>query len=99
MRGRSPTSTANLSRESSIASSDQSTPYHNRIDINMDCNSTMGEPTPELSYEIEQEKALQISMAVDQQETTRPMGGYNKALPTHAPHKKSIINIQIPHNI
>ena len=99
MRGRSPTSTANLSRESSMASSDRSTPYHNRIDINMDCNSTMGEPTPELSYEIEQEKALQISMAVDQQETTRPMGGYNKALPIHALHKKSIINIQIPHNI
>jgi len=71
VRGRNPTFAVNLSRESSMASSGQSTPYHDRMDINMDCNSTMGEPTPELSYKTEQEKALQISMAADQQETIR----------------------------
>ena len=59
----------------------------------------MGEPTPELSYETEQEKALRISIAANQQETTRPMGGYNEAPPTHTPHEESIINIQIPYDI
>jgi len=53
VRGRNPTFAANLSRESLMASSGQSTPYHDRMDINMDCNSTMGEPTPELSYKTE----------------------------------------------
>jgi len=71
VRGRNPTFAVNLSRESLMVSSGRSTLYHDRMDINMDCNSTMGEPTSELSYKIEQEKALQISMAADQQETIR----------------------------
>ena len=53
VRGRNPTFAVNLSRESSMVFFGGSTPYHNRIDINMDCNSTMGEPTPELSYKTE----------------------------------------------
>ena len=72
VRGRNPISAANLSRESSMASSGRSTPYHDRMDINMDCNSTVGKLTPELSYETEQEKALRVSMVADHQETTRP---------------------------
>ena len=72
VRGRNPTFVANLSRESSIAFSGQSTLYHDRMNINMDCNSTMGELTPELSYKTEQEKALRVSIVADQQETTRP---------------------------
>ena len=96
VRGRNPTSAANLSRESSMASSGRSTSYHDRMDMN--CNSTMGEPTPELSYETEQEKALWVSMVANQQETTRPIGGYNEAPPTHTPHEESIINIQIPYS-
>ena len=72
VKGRNPVSTANISRESSMASSSQSTPYHDRMDINIDYNSTVGEPTSELSYETEQEKALWVSMAADHQETTRP---------------------------
>jgi len=99
VRGRNLTFAANLSRESLMASSGQSTPYYDRMDINMDCNSTMGEPTPELFYEIEQEKTLQVSMAADQQETTRPMGGYNEAPPTHAPYEESIINIQLTYDM
>jgi len=47
------TSAVNFSREPSIASSGCSTPYHDRMDTNMDCSSTMEEPTPELSYETE----------------------------------------------
>jgi len=99
VRGRIPTSAVNLSRESSIASSGCSTPYHDRMDINMDCSSTIGELTPELSYETEQENALWISMVANQQEPTRPVGGYNEAPSTHAFHEESIINIQLPYDI
>ena len=53
VRGRNPTFIANLSRESSIASSGRSTPYHERIDLNIDGDATMGELTPELFYETE----------------------------------------------
>ena len=82
-----------------MASSGRSTPYHKRMDLNIDDNITMEELTPELSYEIEQEKALWVSMAADQQETTRPKDGYNEALPTYSTHEESIINIQIHYNI
>jgi len=75
------------------------TPYHNRLDNNMDCSSTMGELTPELSYETEQEKALRVSITANQQEPMRPVGGYNEAPSTHAPHEKSIINIQLPYDM
>ena len=69
------------------------------MDLNIDGDVTMGEPTPELSYETEQEKALQVSMAADQQETTRPRDGYNEAPLTHATHEERIINIQIPYDM
>ena len=99
VRERNPISVVNLSRESSMASSGQSTPYYDRMDINIDCNSTVGEPTLELSYKTEQEKALWVSMAVDHQKTTRPMNGCNEAPPTHVPHEKSIINIQLSYDM
>ena len=95
VRGRIPTSTVNLSRESLMAFSGHSTLYHDRIDINIDCSSTMGEPTSELFYETEQENALQVSMVANQQEPTRPMDSYNETPSTHVPHEKSIINIQL----
>jgi len=38
-------------------------------------------------------------MVADQQEPMRPMGGYNEAPSTHAPHEKSIINIQLPYDM
>ena len=98
VRERNPTFAANLSRESLLASSGWATLYHNRMDTSMDCNSTMGELTPELPYKTEQEKALWVSRVANQQKTTRPMGGYNEAPPIHAPHEESIINIQIPYD-
>jgi len=54
--------------------------------------------TPELSYETKQEKALCTSKAADQQDPIRPMNGNNEASPTHAHHKESIINIQLPYD-
>jgi len=65
VRGRTPTSTINLSRESLMASSGWKTPYHSRMDDNMDCDSMIGDSTPELSYETEQEKVLYVSKAAD----------------------------------
>ena len=56
IRERNPVSSVNISRESSMASSVWSTPYHERIDTDMDCNSTSGESNTEcceLSYEAE----------------------------------------------
>ena len=62
-RGRTPTTTLNLSRESSMASFGRATPYCDRIYNRMDCDSTSGDMAPELSYETEQEKALWTSKA------------------------------------
>ena len=56
IRGRNPSPFINLSRESSLASSGRSTPYHNRMDTNMDSPSSRKELNLELSYETEQEK-------------------------------------------
>ena len=98
VRGRNLVSSVNLSRESSMASSRRATPYHDKMDVNMDCNSTIEELTPELSYETEQEKALWVDMAANHQDTTRPSDGVNKASPTHALHEEDVINIQLPYD-
>ena len=93
VRGRISTSTINLSRESLMAFSGWETPYHGRMDDNMDCDSMIGDLTPELSYKTEQEKVLHVSKAADQHEPMRPMGSNNETPPTYTLHKKSIINI------
>ena len=93
IRERTPTTALNLSRESSMASSGQTTPYCDRMDDKMDCQSTSRDVTPELSYETEQEKTLCTSKAADQQDPMRPMSGNNEASPTHASYEESIINI------
>ena len=52
----------------------------------------------ELFYEIEQEKALRIGKATNQQDTTRPLAFNNEATPSHVPHKDNVINIQLPYD-
>jgi len=98
VRGRTPTAALNLFRESSMASSSRATPYYNRMDDKMDCESTSGNMTPELFYETEQEKTLCTSKIADQQDPMRPMSSNNEAFPTHASHEESIINIQLPYD-
>jgi len=78
VRGRNSFSPVNLSRESSVASSGYLTPYHKRMNVDMDLSSE--ESQPEMSYETEQEKAIRVSMAANQQETTRPTNVHNEAL-------------------
>jgi len=98
IRGRNPSPFINLSRESSLASSSRSTPYHNRMDTNMDFLPSREESNLELSYETEQEKAQQVGMAANQQETIRSLSVRNEVPPTHAPHKEEVINIQLPYD-
>ena len=81
-----------------MMSSGRAMPYHNRMGDNMDCNSPVGDLSPDLSYETEQEKAFCVSEATDQQVPTRPMGGNNEATPTHASNEESVINIQLPYD-
>ena len=95
IRGRNPSPFINLSRESSLASSGRSTPYHDRMDTDMDFPPSRKESNLELSYETEQEKALRVGMAANQQETTRPLPVCNEVPPTH---EEEVINIQLPYD-
>ena len=96
VRGRNSFSPIHLSREYSMALSGCSTPYHKRMNVNMD--PTNKELNPDLSYEAEQEKAIWVSIAANQQETTRPSSVHNEAPPTHAQHKEEVFNIQLPYD-
>ena len=42
---------------------------------------------------------ITVSMVADQQESMKPMSGYNEASSTHASHEESIINIQLSYDI
>ena len=64
----------------------------------MDCNSTVGDSTPELLYETVQKKVLCVSKVADQQEPTRPMGGNSETTLTCASNEKSVINVQLPYD-
>jgi len=64
----------------------------------MDCDSMVGDSTPELSYKTTQEKVFCVSKVADQQEPTRPMGGNSEATPTHTSNEESIINVQLPYD-
>ena len=96
VRGRTPATEINLSRESSM-SSGWATPYHDRID-NIDVDSEPGDNSPELSYETEQEKANHISKANKTTDNTRPQVGNNEA--TH-PNPECVFNANqskcVPH--
>jgi len=65
IRGRNLSPSVNLSRESSLASLSRSTPYHDRMDTDIDFPSSREVSNLELSYETEQEKAQQIGMAAN----------------------------------
>jgi len=98
IRGRNISPSVNLSRESSLASSSCSTPYHDRIDTDADFPPSREVSNLKLSYETEQEKAQQVGMAAHQQDNTRPLHVHNEATPTHSQHEERVINIQLPYN-
>ena len=68
------------------------------MDTDMDFPPSKKESNLELSYETEQEKALQVGMAANLQKTTRPLPVRNEVLPTYAPHEEEVINIQLPYD-
>ena len=103
-RGRNPLPSAKSSRESSLASSGHSTPYHERMDMDIvpEIEKSNTE-SRELFYETEQEKTIRVSMAANQQANqqvpTRHLGGNNEANPIHGQHEEDVINVQIPYNL
>ena len=89
------------SREPSMASSGRSTPYCDRMDMDLDETPVSGGAnigSPELSYETEQDKALRKGKAADPENYTRPTGGNNKATPYNGNHEDDIINVQLPYD-
>ena len=101
VQGRSPLSSAISSRDPSMVSSEHSTPYHDRIDIDLDnAPATRGINNEHLDlfYKTEQENALRKGNATIQQDTTRPPATNNEATSSHVPHVKDIINIQLPYD-
>ena len=103
VRGRNPSPSAKSSRESSLASSGRSTPYHERMEIDVVTRTDESNTESlDLSYETAQEKAIRVSMVanqqVNQQAPMRPLGGINEATPTHGQHEEDVINVQIPYD-
>ena len=81
-----------------MVSSGRSTLYHDRMNIDPDSEPTIGENDNErleLSYKIEQEKALRIGKALIQQDNMRPPAINNEATPSHVTHEDEVINIQL----
>ena len=100
VQGRNPLPSNNLSRDPSIGTSGHFTPYCKRMDIDPDIAPSIGEIAYkhfEPSYEMEQEKALRIGKATNQQDTSRPLA-INKATPSHVLHMENVINIQLPYD-
>ena len=52
VRGQTRSPNRNISRDSLMMSSSQATPYHDRMGDDMDCDSMVGNSTPELSYKM-----------------------------------------------
>jgi len=103
-RGQNPSPSAKSSRESSLASSGRSIPYHERMEIDVIPRIEKSNiESCELSYETEQEKEIRVSMAanqqVNQQTPMRPPGGINEVSPTHGQHEENVFNVQLPYDI
>jgi len=71
------------------------------MDTDPDDAPTIGEIANErleLSYETEQENALRIGKATNQQDTSRPPAANNEATPSHVSYEDDVINIQLPYD-
>ena len=95
---------ANSSKESSLASSGCAASYHERMDMDVVPETEESNiKSRELSYKTEQERAIRVSMAANQQTNQqvpmRPLGGNNEANSTHVQYEDDIINIQIPYDL
>jgi len=100
MRGRTLSTNKSISRDTSMSSTRSSVVYYERMVYNnlKDKDDPM-DSTSELSYETEQERALCISKAAEQQEYTRTKDGNIETTAVHGTEDKGIINIQLPYNL
>ena len=101
VRGRNTSSSNHSSREPSMVSSGRSTPYCDRMDMDLDETPVAGDAnirSPELSYETEQDNALRSGKAADSENNTRPTGVNNEATPANGNHEDDIINVQLPYD-
>jgi len=73
MRDRSLLADTNISRDSSMSFIKLSVVYHEKMECNnaINVNINMDDFSPELSYEISQEKALQVSKVAEHPTNTR----------------------------
>jgi len=98
VRGGNPLSSTITSREPSMVSSGRATPYHDRMDIEVDdvppSNHTSNHHL-ELSYKTEQEKALRWGKATNLPDNMRPPTTNNEATPAYVAHEEDVINIQL----
>jgi len=72
------------------------------MDTDPDDAPTIGEIANEcleLSYETEQENALRIGKATNQQDTSRPPAANIEATSSHVSHEDDVINIQLPYDL
>ena len=89
------------SREPSMVSSGRSTPYCDRMDMDLDEAPVLGDVnsgSPELSYETEQDKVLRTGKAADSENYMRPTGVNNEATPNNGNLEDDIINVQLPYD-
>ena len=96
-----PSASTHSSREPSLASSGRSTPYHDRMDMDLDevnVADIAKNSFPELSYETEQERALRVGEATHPKTNTRATGVNNEANPNRDSHEDDVINVQLPYD-
>jgi len=80
VRGRTPSTEKNFSRDSSMSSTRSSVIYHERMANNgMDIDQEPVDDSPALSYEEEHEKVLRLSKVTETLGNTRPLDGNNEA--------------------
>ena len=92
VRGRNISTNRSVSRNLLMSSARSSVAYHEKMVNNgMNVNEEPVEPTPALSYKMEQEKAIYISKAAKQQENMRPKG---RNLEVPNPNPKHIPNME-----
>jgi len=93
VRGRTLSQKSNISRNTSMSSTISAEPYHERMtqnndmEVNNDDNNK--DTSPELSYEISQEKVICLSMAAEKQTDTLSLKGNltNDSSSQHVPDK------------
>jgi len=105
VRGRTPFTEKNYSRDTSMSSTRSSVIYHERMANNgMDVDPEPANNFPTLSYEMEKEKALCFSKVTETLGNMRPQDGNNKVTQSNPEHvfnvnqSKQLLHDAAPHD-